>query len=123
MVQQYYNKAMFSFRIIFFFFRNIMFSLYQQRLQNWRLCSDSKIFCGAIITDQIENAPQNVNKRGLGAFVGTRRFNFLRRWLGSTSHKDIGTLYFFVGFFSTIMAASMSSQIRGELVGPGMMLM
>lgn len=79
MMQQYYNKTMFSFRIIFFFFRNIMFSLYQQRLQNWRLGSDSKIFCGAIITDQIENAPQNVNKRDLAAFVGTRRFNFLRR--------------------------------------------
>lgn len=44
------------------------------------------------------------------------------RWVYSTNHKDIGTLYLLLGGFSGIVAAAYSSIIRLELSGAGSML-
>nr|AGS44256.1 cytochrome c oxidase subunit 1 [[Candida] subhashii] len=41
------------------------------------------------------------------------------RWLFSTSHKDIGVLYFIYGIISAMVATGMSVIIRMELSGPG----
>nr|AHZ94363.1 cytochrome c oxidase subunit I [Lissoclinum patella]AHZ94369.1 cytochrome c oxidase subunit I [Lissoclinum patella] len=40
---------------------------------------------------------------------------YLKRWLMSTNHKDIGTLYFFFGFFAALVGTSMSLIIRLNL--------
>jgi len=45
--------------------------------------------------------------------------SYLRRWLYSTNHKDIGSLYIIFGAFAGLVGTSFSIMIRIALASPG----
>ncbi|MDG6934971.1 MAG: cbb3-type cytochrome c oxidase subunit I, partial [Nitrososphaerota archaeon] len=50
--------------------------------------------------------------------VPTTGASWVKRWLFTTNHKDIGILYFVTSFYFAFVAGLLASLIRGQLAYP-----
>ena len=48
---------------------------------------------------------------------------FVKRWLYSTNHKDIGTMYIIFAIIAAFIGGAMSVYMRAELMNPGVQYM
>ncbi|MDA7983448.1 MAG: cytochrome c oxidase subunit I [Alphaproteobacteria bacterium] len=60
---------------------------------------------------------------GIAEDARAHKPSFVSRWLFSTNHKDIGTLYLALALFSGIIGAAVSVVMRMELQEPGLQIL
>lgn len=61
----------------------------------------------------------NINSQSIILKLNLRGEHVFSRWMFSTNHKDIGTLYFIFGAISGIIGTIFSVMIRLQLMSPG----